>query len=200
MRRIGLTGGIACGKSTASRVLQRAGATLLDADEIARDLVAPGTDSWRRIRDRFGPTSLLPDGSLDRAWLRRAVFSDAAQRQWLEALLHPQIRAEFLRRTQALEQQGVAPAVIVWVIPLLLEGGYDTLVDGILVIDCSRDHQWQRLRERSHWTDAEIAAVLARQADPARRRAAAHWIIANDGSEAELSERILAWWKGVQSA
>ena len=199
MRRIGLTGGIACGKSTASRVLQSAGATLLDADVIARELVEPGTEAWQHIRDRYGPGCLLPDGSLDRAWLRRRVFSEGTERLWLEALLHPRIRAEFLQRSHALEAQDEAPDVLIWVVPLLLESGYDRLVDGILVIDCSRDSQWQRLRARAHWSDAEIATVLARQTDAAHRRAAAHWVINNDGGEAAFAAQVRAWWDSLQS-
>jgi len=198
MRRIGLTGGIACGKSTASRALSAAGAALLDADAIARELVRPGTESWQRIRDHFGPACMRPDGSLDRAWLRHRIFTDPAERSWLEALLHPRIRAEFLQRSQALEEREDAPDVLIWVIPLLLEGGYGALVDGILVIDCSRDAQWQRLRLRSHWSEEEIAAVLACQADAARRRAAADWVIRNDDGEELFVERVRSWWESVR--
>jgi dephospho-CoA kinase len=187
--RIGLTGGVGCGKSTVAGMLKAAGAHVLDADAIARELVAPGSPALQAIIAHFGPTFLGGDGCLDRAALRARIFADPAAKIWLEALLHPLIRASFITASDALSRRH-PQALMVWVVPLLVENGYRPLLDQVLVVDCPRSLQIERLRARPGWTEEQISAVLAAQCDRVARNAAADWIISNEGSLAELQTQV----------
>ena len=187
--RIGLTGGVACGKSTVAEMLKAAGAHVLDADVIARELVAPGSPALRAIIAHFGPAFSAPGGGLDRAALRARIFADPAAKTWLEALLHPLIRATFMTASAALaEQHPQTP--LVWVVPLLVENDYRPLLDQVLVVDCPRSIQVERLRARPGWTKEQVTAVLAAQCDRAARNAAADWIITNEGTLTELQTQV----------
>lgn len=188
--RIGLTGGLACGKSTIAAWLAEAGAHIIDADLIAREIVAPGTPALAAIAARFGPQMLNPQGTLERAALRQRVFADADARAWLEALLHPPIRAAMIARSARIAAAH-PDALIVWVVPLLLEGGYGALVDQIVVVDCLPEQQMARVKVRSDWSDAQIHAVLAAQCDRATRLAAADVVIDNSGSPAATRRQLL---------
>ncbi|MBU2731973.1 dephospho-CoA kinase [Acidithiobacillus ferridurans] len=187
--RIGLTGGVACGKSTVAEMLKAAGAHVLDADVIARELVAPGSPALQAIIAHFGPAFAAPGGGLDRAALRARIFADTAAKTWLEALLHPLIRATFITASAALaEQHPQTP--LVWVVPLLVENDYRPLLDQVLVVDCPRSVQVERLRARPGWTKEQVTAVLAAQCDRAARNAAADWIITNEGTLTELQTQV----------
>ncbi|BBF65004.1 dephospho-CoA kinase [Acidithiobacillus sp. 'AMD consortium'] len=187
--RIGLTGGVACGKSTVAEMLKAAGAHVLDADVIARELVAPGSPALQAIIAHFGPAFVAPGGGLDRAALRARIFADTAAKTWLEALLHPLIRATFITASAALaEQHPQTP--LVWVVPLLVENDYRPLLDQVLVVDCPRSVQVERLRARPGWTKEQVTAVLAAQCDRAARNAAADWIITNEGTLTELQTQV----------
>lgn len=190
--RVGLTGGVACGKSTVAEMLRGFGAHIIDADEIARELVLPGQPALQAILAQWGPQYLKKDGTLDRAALRALVFSDSAAKKWLEALLHPQIRQTFIARSKYLEMNN-PEAIIVWVVPLLIENDYLSLVDTVLVIDCPQSVQVQRLQARTGWSDAQISAVLAAQCDRDQRNAAADQVIVNDGSLDSLQNAIIAY-------
>ncbi|MFA7495133.1 MAG: dephospho-CoA kinase [Acidithiobacillus sp.] len=190
--RVGLTGGVACGKSTVAEMLREFGAHIIDADEVARELVLPGHPALQAIVTQFGSQYLLNDGTLDRAGMRALVFSDSAAKKWLEALLHPQIRQTFITRSKRLEIND-PEAIIVWVVPLLIENDYLSLIDTVLVIDCPQSVQVQRLRARSGWSDAQISAVLAAQCGRDQRNAAADRVIANDGSLDTLRHAIIAY-------
>src|ERR1019366_9324587 len=159
-RRIGLTGGIASGKTTVSDLFAAHGVPVLDADIIAREVVAPGTALLAQLFDRFGPRIRRPDGHLDRSALRRMVFEDASLRRALEALLHPAIRA----RTEQLASQANGPYQL-HVIPLLVETGAFGRYDRVLVVGCPESLQWARLRAR----DAGRAGQAGGPA-PVRRR------------------------------
>ena len=196
-RRIGLTGGIACGKSTVAEMLHAAGAHVLDADGIARDLVVPGSPALQAIIAHFGPALLGAGGELDRAALRARIFRDPEAKLWLEALLHPRIRETFIARSEEIERQHPR-APVVWVVPLLVENGYRALLDQILVIDCPRTVQVERLRARPGWTAEQITAVMAAQCDRAERIAAADWVIPNDGTLARLEARVAAYLRSLQ--
>lgn len=172
--RIGLTGGIASGKSTVAGFFADLGAAIIDTDLIARELVVPGSPALEEIAGRFGRDMLAPDGTLDRAALRRLVFADASQRRDLEAILHPLIRAEAMSRANASR----APYVLV-VVPLLFETGFDALVDRTLVVDCPEHIQLDRLQARDGVSAEEARAIIAAQMDRERRRAAADDIIDN---------------------
>jgi dephospho-CoA kinase len=187
--RIGLTGGLACGKSTIAAWLAEAGAHIIDADLLAREIVAPGTPALAAIAAHFGPQMLNPQGILERAALRQRVFADAEARAWLEALLHPPIRAAMIARSARIAAAH-PDALIVWVVPLLLEGGYGALVDQIVVVDCLPEQQMARVKARSDWSDAQIRTVLSAQCDRATRLAAADVVIDNSGSPAAARRQL----------
>ncbi|WP_414040359.1 dephospho-CoA kinase [Acidithiobacillus sp. M4-SHS-6] len=191
--RIGLTGGVASGKSTVAEMLEDLGAHILDADRLARELVEPGQPALEAIVQHWGSECLQADGCLDRARLRARVFGDPAARKWLEALLHPQIRQLFLERSQQL-QNSRPEAIIVWVVPLLVENHYQPLLDQILVVDCPRPLQIARLRKRPGWSAEQIEAVLAAQLPRAQRNAAADYIIHNEKDLSSLRKAVLDFW------
>ncbi len=175
--RVGLTGGIASGKSTVARLFGELGADVIDTDEIARALVAPGSTALGQIVERFGADLLTPDGALDRRRLRTIVFADPAGRRELEAILHPPIRAEALARAAA----SSAPYVIL-VVPLLFETGFDRLVDRRLVVDCPESQQIDRLVARDGVSATEARAMLAAQMPREERKQRAEDCIDNSGS------------------
>jgi dephospho-CoA kinase len=174
--RIGLTGGIASGKSLVANMFVKLGAELVDADQIAREVVAPGEPALPAIRDTFGPQVLTPRGELNRAALRKLVFADAAKRSALDALLHPLIRARLLARLAEVRR----PYAII-AVPLLVETDFATLVDRIAVVDCPESQQLERLMRRDALPRAEALAMIAAQADRATRLRAAHDVIDNSG-------------------
>lgn len=183
---IGLTGGIACGKSTVAAMFAEHGACVIDTDSIARELVAPGEPALAAIVEAFGP-EIMDGDALDRRRLRQIVFADAAQRGRLEAILHPLIRAEALER--AAECAG--PYVIL-VVPLLFESGFDRLVERVLVVDCPEALQIERIMNRDQVGREEAEAVIAAQMGRAERRSLADDLIDSsaplDVTRARISE------------
>lgn len=182
---IGLTGGIGSGKSAAAECFRQLGVPIFDADEIGRELVAPGQRCLNAIVAAFGHEILLTDGTLNRAKLRDVVFNDATQRQRLEAILHPAILAEM----QARGRKCNAPYAI-FVIPLLFETGQYRYVDRTLVIDASEETQRQRVKARSHLSDEQISAIFASQWQRTARLEKADDCIRNDGGLTELAEQV----------
>ncbi|MGB8327208.1 MAG: dephospho-CoA kinase [Steroidobacteraceae bacterium] len=183
--RVGLTGGIASGKTTVARLFAALGVPVIDTDEIARAVVTPGTPLLASIRERFGAGVIAPDGSLDRRALRDRVFADAQLRRELEALTHPAIRTEMETRSAI---AGGRYQLIV--IPLLIETGAASQVDRVLVVDCSEDNQLRRLRARDGCSREQAAAMLAAQAPRSARLAAAHDVITNEGDLAALRDEV----------
>lgn len=185
--RIALTGGIASGKSTVAKLFAALGAKLIDTDQIARDIVTPPSTVLERIAARFGPEILTPNGTLDRARLRRIVFADPAARRDLEALTHPAILAEVDRQSAALG----GPYQLV-AIPLLLETGSARDFDRVLLVDVSPETQRRRLMARDGLDSAAAERMLAAQATREARRAVAHDIIDNEGDAAALAPQVEA--------
>jgi len=185
---VGLTGGIGSGKSTVADLFAQHGALLVDTDRIAHQLTAPIGAAMSAIRSAFGDSVLAADGSLDRAAMRRLVFSDASVKTRLEAILHPMIRAESSARCAA-AAAGTAPYVLL-IVPLLVESGdYRRRVDRILVVDCAEKIQIARVMARSGLTADEVRAIMATQAPRAERLAAADDLVLNDdGREALLPQ------------
>lgn len=181
MLRIGLTGGIASGKSTVARLFAQRGVPIVDTDEIARELVAPGCPALAEVAARFGPDVLLPDGSLDRARLRSRVLANPDERRALEAMLHPRIRKEVDRRLNALS----APYAII-VVPLLIETDFGQRVDRVLVVDATEEQQLARAVRRGGMSEAEARVMMLAQASRDKRRAAADDVIANTGDPSSL--------------
>ena len=183
---IGLTGGIGCGKSSAAEIFAGLGADIIDTDAIAHRLSVPETPVVVAIAEQFGANYLLPDGSLDRAKIRKLVFSDAPAKKRLEAILHPRIKFE-VEKALACSQ---APYVVA-VIPLLLESGnYETLVRRTLVVDCEEAQQKSRAMVRSQLTRDEVCAIMAAQLKREDRLAQADDIVKNIGGIAELQRQI----------
>jgi len=182
---IGLTGGIASGKSTACACFESLGIPVIDADIIARQLVQPGQAALQQITQRFGNTILTTTGELNRAALRDIVFNDSTARLDLEAILHPLIRAEMQQQIDSID----APYCVL-AIPLLIETGQSDLVDRILVIDTDKDLQQQRLQQRDNLDDRAINAIMQAQVSRDQRLAAADDIVTNNGTVAALQTRL----------
>jgi dephospho-CoA kinase len=193
MRLIGLTGGIATGKSTVARLLADRGAAVVDADLLAREVVAPGSSGLGEIAALFGPAVLTEAGELDRAALGAVVFADPAQRHRLEAITHPRIGALMAQRiAEALESP--APLVVAD-IPLLFEGDRGGLVEGVLLVDAPEAVQLRRLMLRDGIDEAAARARIAAQMPLAEKRCRATWVIDNAGSPDSTAEQVGAWWE-----
>lgn len=176
MFRLGLTGGIASGKTTVAMLFAEAGAGIVDTDVVAREVVAAGEPGLAAIKEAFGHELLLESGGLNRDAMRKLIFSEPTARAKLNSILHPLIRARTLLQVEGLE----APYTII-VVPLLVETNFAKLVNRVLVIDCPRKLQIDRLVQRDAVSAEEASATLAAQADRETRRAQADDII--DGSE-----------------
>ena len=185
--RVGLTGGIASGKSTAAKFFGALGVPILDSDQIARDVVEPGQPPLGRLVERFGPSILTPDGHLDRPALREIVFSDPRARADLEALTHPAIGAAM----EARSAETGGPYQIL-VIPLLVEKNLSAHVDRVLVVDCEEQLQLKRLRAREGSTLEQARAILNAQASRAARLKAADDVIHNDTDLNAVREQVAA--------
>ncbi len=185
--RIGLTGGAGSGKSTVAQLFGALGVPVIDADQVARDVVAPGTALLAQVLERFGEQLRRPDGSLDRAALRRLVFEHPARRRELEALLHPAIR----ERTEQLAARAAGPYQI-HVIPLLVETGARARFERVLVVDCPPELQLARLQARDGCDAQQARAMLASQASRSARLAAADDVILNDADAGALAPRVAA--------
>ena len=186
MLKIGITGGIGCGKSAVTHILEQQGITIVDADIVAREVVAKGTAALKEIELHFGADILLPSGELNRAKLRQQIFSHPEDKQWLEALLHPIIRQEIV---QQLSQATSKYAVLVS--PLLLETDQYTLVDKVVVIDVTEATQLSRTMARDNNSETQVKAIMAAQHSREERLAKADWVIENEGSLTDLSESTL---------
>jgi len=183
---IGLTGGIGCGKSSVARIFATLGAAVIDTDEIAHRLTARGAPALAAIIEQFGSSFQLPDGNLDRARLRKRVFSDHAAKEKLETLLHPLIKQQVV--SEMAEAQG---PYLVLVIPLFFETGtYRDLVDRVLVVDCDENQQISRTMSRSKLSAEDVRTVMAHQAPRAERIKQADDILSNRGSHANLEEHV----------
>jgi dephospho-CoA kinase len=184
--RVGLTGGIASGKSTVSAMLAELGAVVIDADLLAREVVEPGTEGLEQVVAAFGTDVLGADGGLDRAALGARVFTDDAARRRLEAIVHPRVRA----RAAELEAAAGAQTLVVHDIPLLVETGQASGFDAVLVVDAPVKVQVQRMVEERGWTREDAEARVAAQATREQRLAAATHVIENTGTLEDLRDRV----------
>jgi dephospho-CoA kinase len=185
--RVGLTGGIASGKSTAAKFFGALGVPILDSDQIARDVVEPGQPPLERLVERFGPSILTADGHLDRPALRQIVFSDPMARADLEALTHPAIGAAMEARSAS----AGGPYQIL-VIPLLIEKNVKSHVNRVLVVDCDEELQMRRLTARDGSTPAQAQAILNAQASRTARLKAADDVITNDSDMGSVRKQVQA--------
>ena len=187
--RVGLTGGIASGKSLVAAELARLGAVVIDADVLAREVVAPGTPGLTAVVERFG-AEVLDGDRLDRARLGSIVFADPTARRDLERIVHPAVRA----RAAELERAAAPDAVVVHVIPLLVETGQQDDFDIVVVVDADPETQVARLAARDGLTEDAARARLAAQASREERRAAADVVLSNQGSVTDLRGQIARLW------
>jgi dephospho-CoA kinase len=184
--RVALTGGIASGKSTVSRLLGELGAVVIDADRLAREVVAAGTPGLERVVERFGPDVLTADGELDRPAVASIVFDDEEARRDLEGIIHPLVHEEGARQAAA----APSGALVVHDIPLLAESGRVEDFDAVLVVDAPVETQVARMIEHRGWTREEAEARIAAQATREQRRAIATHLIDNDGTLEQLEARV----------
>ena len=193
MRLVGLTGGIASGKSTFSSLLRERGVPVIDADALSRAVVAPGSPALARIAEAFGAEMLLPDGSLDRRRLGARVFADPGARQRLEAITHPAIRDAMIEEVARLA--GGGHDLVIYDVPLLYEVGLDGAVDSVVVVWTPRAVQLERLERRDALTLAEAEARLEAQLPLDEKAGRADFVVENRGPPealAEKADRLLA--------
>lgn len=184
---IGLTGGIGSGKSTVTALFTALGIPVIDADQVAREMVAPGSPALQQVVDRFGSDVLNPDGSLNRARMRELVFADPETRRDLEAILHPRIR------TATSEQlAGLDTPYAILAIPLLVETSGTDRVDRVLVVDLPEQQQIERVCSRDNITEEQARAILTAQCSRAQRLAAADDVIDNSGDREALAAQVRA--------
>lgn len=184
--RIGLTGGVASGKSTVASLLVAAGAVLIDADALAREVVAKGTPGLDAVVEEFGTGLLTADGELDRPRMGELVFNDAEARKRLEAIVHPLV----FQRIVELEESAHQGALVVHDIPLLAESGRADTFDAVVVVDAPRDLQVARMLRDRGWTRADAESRIAAQATREERLAIATHVIDNSGSLEQLEARV----------
>jgi len=194
---VGLTGGIASGKSAAAAMFAARGVMLIDTDVVAREVVAPGEPGLTAVTAAFGADVLQPDGQLDRAAMRAIVFADADARHRLEALLHPLIRERTVQLMAAAaapddgnRDKREQPRYMMVIVPLLIETNFAALVDRVLVIDCPVETQLERLMARDNLTEPAARRMLAQQASREERLAQADDVIDNSGSRSELEHAV----------
>lgn len=197
---LALTGGIATGKTTvAERLRSRWRFAVVDADELARRAVAPGSGAIAAIAARYGSAILLPSGELDRSRLGSIIFADPQERTWLEGQIHPFVRERLAAAAEAWKRGEGGDRAIVLVVPLLYETGMETLADAVWVVGCDRETQLRRLMDRNHLDHAAAEARLNSQWPLGEKIARADLLISNDGTEQDLRDRVdqaAATWLG----
>jgi dephospho-CoA kinase len=186
VRRVGLTGGVAAGKSTVARILDELGAVLVDADVLAREVVAKGTTGLEEVVEAFGPEILTDDGELDRPAMGAIVFADAEKRRVLEGIIHPRVR----ERGAELEASAGPDDVVVHDIPLLAETGQAAGFDAVIVVDVPTELQVQRMVELRGMTREDAEARVAAQASREERLAIATHVVDNTGTLEDLRRRV----------
>jgi dephospho-CoA kinase len=194
--RVGLAGGVESGKSTVSALLSELGAVVIDADLLAREVVAPGTEGLAAVVEAFGPDVLGPDGGLDRPRLGALVFADPERRRALEAIIHPRVRA----RAAEIEAAVPVGAVVVHDIPLLAETGQAASFDAVVVVDVPVEVQVDRMVRIRGMSEADARARIAAQADRDARLAVATYVVENTGSLEDLRARVEEVYRTIESS
>lgn len=195
MLRVGLTGGIASGKSTVAGLLHEHGAVVIDADVISREVVAPGTPALAEIVGFFGATALDERGELDRGAMGRRVFADQTARRQLEAIIHPRVEA----RSAEIERAARPDAIVVHDIPLLVETGQASQFDVLIVVDVADDVQRDRLTRLRGMSEEEVRARVASQITRDQRLAAADYVMRNNGSREQLRAAVEGLWPQLRT-
>ncbi|MEG0411839.1 MAG: dephospho-CoA kinase [Comamonas sp.] len=191
-QRLGLTGGIGSGKSTVARMLAERGAVIVDADATSRSLTAAGGLAMAQIEVEFGTDAVGADGALERTFMRNLIFHDPQARLRLQSIMHPLISS--LTERQALQAEACGAPLLVFDVPLLVESGrWRQQVNAVVVVDCEEETQILRTMERSNLERSAVTHIMAAQASRQQRRAAADWVIYNDGLDlAALRQEVLS--------
>jgi dephospho-CoA kinase len=197
VKLVGLTGGIASGKSTVAAILRRLGASIVNADELSREVVQPGQDAWNEITKSFGSDILQEDMTLDRKKLRKIVFDNPEARKKLEAIIHPRVRALAEKRIGELAASG--SSVIVYEVPLLFEAQIHLWLRPVILVACDIETQKKRLLERDHLTELEAQQHLDAQMSLAEKRKLADYVIENDTTLEELEQQVRAVLQKIQA-
>jgi len=190
VKLVGLTGGIASGKSTVAEILKRQGAAIINADVLAREVVEPGHQAWTDIVNTFGIAVLQPDRTLDRQKLRAIIFDDAAARKKIESIIHPQVRA--LAEQRIREHAAAGYAVIVYEVPLLFEGNLQEWLRPVILVACDVDTQRNRLQSRDNLSAAQAQKHIDAQMSLEAKRRLADYVIENNGSLEDLKRQVQA--------
>jgi dephospho-CoA kinase len=188
VKLIGLTGGIASGKSTVATILKQLGAAVINADELSREVVQPGNEAWKEIVETFGADILQSDKTLDRKKLRTMVFNSPEARKKLEAIIHPKVRALAEERIRELAAAG--RSIIVYEVPLLFEGQLHLWLRPVILVACDVNAQKQRLRDRDRLTNTEAQRHIDAQMSLEEKRKLADYVIENNGSLEELEQQV----------
>lgn len=198
MLKVALTGNIASGKSTVADVWRDLGATVIDADQLAREAVAPGSVALRKIAERWGPGILLPSGELDRAALRDVVFRDPEERHELEKIVHPEVNR---LRVHEMERARIAgKPIVVADIPLLFEAGLNPEFDRIVLVDAPEESRLRRLLEERGMERAEAERMVASQWPSSRKKEASDIVIDNSATLEEVQRRASEVWKILEKS
>jgi dephospho-CoA kinase len=196
MLKIAITGGAGSGKSVVARMFQELGAAVLDADEIAHQVVAVGAPAWEKLKEVFGPEFFLENGELNRPLMARKVFADPHARTRLNAIVHPYVGQEIRKRLGELERQG-AKMVLVEV-PLLFEAGLEGGYDKVIVVDADPREQVERLQARDQRSEAEIQGIIDAQMPLKNKASRADYLVDNRGSLGETRRQVQIIWKNLQ--
>jgi dephospho-CoA kinase len=197
VKLLGLTGGIASGKSTVAAILRRLGAAIINADELSREVVQPGQEAWKEIVDTFGPAILQEDKTLDRRKLRKIVFDNPEARKKLEAIIHPRVRALAERKISELAATG--SSIIVYEVPLLFEAQIHLWLRPVILVACDVETQKKRLLERDRLTEAEAQQHLDAQMSLEDKRKLADYVIENNGDLEELERQVRGVLQKIQA-
>jgi dephospho-CoA kinase len=197
VKLLGLTGGIASGKSTVAAILRRLGVAIINADELSREVVQPGQEAWKEIVDTFGPAILQEDKTLDRRKLRKIVFDNPEARKKLEAIIHPRVRA--LAEKKISELAATGSSIIVYEVPLLFEAQIHLWLRPVILVACDVETQKKRLLERDRLTEAEAQQHLDAQMSLEDKRKLADYVIENNGDLEELERQLRGVLQKIQA-
>jgi dephospho-CoA kinase len=197
VKLVGLTGGIASGKSTVAAILRRLGAAIINADDLSREVVQPEQDAWKEILDTFGADILQEDKTLDRRKLRKIVFDFPEARKKLETITHPRVRALAEKRISELARAG--SSIIVYEVPLLFENQIHLWLRPVILVACDIETQKKRLLQRDRLTAVEAQQHLDAQMSLAEKRKLADYVIENNGSLEDLEQRVREVLQQIQA-
>jgi len=187
VKLVGLTGGIASGKSTVAKILQSLGAAIVNADDLAREVVEPGHEAWKEIVAAFGADILQSDQTLDRQKLRTLIFNQPEARKRLESIIHPRVRALAEERIRQYAAAGYP--VVIYEVPLLFEGNLQEWLRPVILVACDVETQTARLQNRDHLTAADAEKHIAAQMSLKDKRRLADYVIENNGSLEDLERQ-----------